>query len=713
MFGVSKKLALPVAGMVTDASSSRSFDYPPARRGDVVDDYHGVSVADPYRWLEDPDAPETQAFVAAQTAFARAFLDTLPTQAHQRQRLAALWDYTRVIYPPEKRGGWVFFWQQDGLRDQPVLYRQPAAGGPAEMVLDPNRLSDDGTVAVTVWAFNQDGSRLAYALTEGGSDWQVLRIRDLTTGQDYPETLPFCRFPTVAWSPAGDGFFYNRHEDPADRPAAEQNKYNQLYWHPLGAPHTADRLVYARPDAPELNFPPRLTHDHAYLVLEVWHGAINRNRIYYRPLTQAGDFIRLIDEPDAEYDFLGNVGRVFYFRTDWQAPKGQVIAIDLDRPEPSSWRQVVAEQAETLALARLVQGQFILVYVQDAAHQVRRADLTGRPLGELPLPGLGTVGGLQGEVDEADLFLLFFNPTTPPLPLHADLSQPAPALTPWRTSDLPFPFADYVTRRLFAPGRDGTPVPLFVTHHRDLVLDGSHPTILYGYGGFSISLTPQFEIGRLVWLEQGGVFAQASLRGGAEYGEDWHQAGMLDRKQTVFDDFIACAEYLIQQGYTATPRLALRGRSNGGLLTAACMTQRPDLMGAVICQVPVIDMLRYHRFTAGRYWVPEYGNPDDPAHFPFLYAYSPLHAVRPGVTYPPTLILTADRDDRVVPMHAHKFAASLQHADAGRHPILLRFDVRAGHGFGKPAHKVIDEEADVYAFLHWALLQTPLQAPGA
>lgn len=681
---------------------THNFDYPPARRGDVVDVYHGVRVADPYRWLEDQDSAETAAFITAQTAFARRFLDAIPQRARYAERLTALWDYQRLTAAPERHGDWYFFWQQSGLQPQPALYRQAGLDGEPSVILDPNAFSADGTVAVTTWAFSADGRRLAYTLTRGGSDWQELHIRDLDSGQDYPEFIPFVRFARVAWAPDGQGFYYSGFEDPATRAPADANRFNKLFWHSLGTSPDADLVIYERPDAPDLNFLPTITTDGAYLVLHVWHGAINRNRLYYRALGDDGPFVRLIDEADASYTLIDSVSAELYLLTDKDAPNSRVIAIDLARPEPENWRTVIPEQPQALDLAYMAGDYLALVYLQDAAHIIRLADRQGGWRGQARLPGMGTLFDAWGQPGTPDFFALYHSFLTPPTALRADFSAET-TLIPFRAPTLDFDAADYITHRVFVPTDDGVRIPLFVTYRRDLAQDGRHPTILYGYGGFSNNLTPTFSVGRLAWLEQGGVFAQAALRGGAEYGELWHQAGMLARKQTVFNDFTACADYLIAMGYTSHSRLGIEGRSNGGLLTAVCLTQRPNLFGAVISHVPVIDMLRYHLFTAGRYWTPEYGCADDPAHFPFLVAYSPLHNIQPGRMYPPTLILTAAYDDRVVPMHAQKFAAALQAADAGVNPILLRFEEQAGHGFGKPTAKLIAEAADVYAFLTWAL----------
>jgi prolyl oligopeptidase len=684
-----------------------SLAYPPAPKGDVVDDYHGTPVPDPYRWLEDPDAPETVAWVEAQNALTAAFLGQGPARERLRERLTRLWDYPRYGVP-QREGDRYYFWKNDGLQNQPVLYLQPTLEASPAPVLDPNALSEDGTAAVMNLRFTRDGRRAAYGVSRSGSDWQDLHVRDCDTGADLPDVIRWCKFAGIAWAPDARGFFYNRFPEPGTVPPEEESSHQRVYWHTLGTDQARDRLVYARPDFKELGFTPRATDDGAYLVLHVWRGTEPENRFYYRPLSvppEGGDgppdgvpFVRLLDEADARYDFVDNVGPLFYFHTDLDAPKGRVIAIDVEHPGREHWREVIPEGEDVIDQVALIHDELIVVTLHDVHHRVRRCSRAGEPLGEIPLPGIGTVAGLTGRREDAECFLGFTGFLFPLTTLRFDFTTGA--LTTVRAPELDFDPAPYETRQVFYPSKDGTRVPMFLTHRKGIALDGDNPTLLYGYGGFNISLTPAFTVHRLVWLEQGGVLAVANLRGGSEYGEAWHRAGILEKKQNVFDDFVAAAEWLIEAGYTRRERLAIQGGSNGGLLVAACETQRPELFGAVLCQVPVADMLRYHRFTVGRYWTTDYGDAEaDPEHFRFLFAYSPLHNVRPGTAYPPTLITSADTDDRVVSAHAKKLAAALQAAQAGDAPILLRVETKAGHGAGKPTTKQIDEQADLYAFL--------------
>jgi prolyl oligopeptidase len=692
---------------MSDRRSSKCT-YPVARQADVVDDYHGTLVADPYRWLEDATAVETQAWIAAQQRLTQAFLGAIPARASIKARLTALWNYARLSIPV-KAGGRYFFTSNDGLQDQDVLYmRQGLDGEPVE-ILDANQASTDGTVALVNQSFSLDGRLLAYGLSRHGSDWQEIRVRQIDTRQDYAEVLQWCKFTRLAWKHDHSGFFYSGYAPPEGGPAPAQQPVNRLFWHTLGTLQADDRLVYARPDRPELQFNPLITDDGDYLVLHVWHGAIPRNRLYYRAVHSDGPFVTLLDAADASYAFLGNVGRVFYVLTDLDAPHGRIIAIDLDRPVRQHWREILPAQADVIDAARLINAHLAVVFMHDVRHRLELYALDGRFVRPIPLPMAGSIVGISGRSDDAEMFVgvqSFLHPTTIlRYSFTSDevgfLHQPA----------LSFDTSPYATQQVFYASSDGTRVPMFLTHRRDLTPDGTHPTLLYGYGGFAASLTPFFAISALIWLEHGGVLAVANLRGGGEYGEAWHQAGMLAHKPRVFDDFIAAAEWLIRERYTTPQRLAIMGRSNGGLLVAACLLRRPDLFGAAVCGVPVTDMLRYQHFTVGRYWVPEYGDAEaDPEHFRFLYAYSPLHNVQPGVVYPPTLITTADTDDRVVPAHALKFAATLQAAHAGPQPILLRVDTRAGHGLGKPVGKLIDEQADIYAFLLHILQMSPGKA---
>ncbi|HEX2326881.1 MAG TPA: prolyl oligopeptidase family serine peptidase [Chloroflexota bacterium] len=706
--------------------------YPPAPRGDVVDDFHGTPVPDPYRWLEDPDAPQTVAWVEAQNSLTASFLGQGDVRERLRERLTRLWDYPRYGVP-QREGQRYYYWKNSGLQNQPVLYAQPRLDAPEAAVLDPNALSPDGTAAVLNLRFSRDGRRAAYGVSRSGSDWQDLHVRNLEDGSDFPDVIRWCKFAGIAWAPDARGFFYNRFPEPGTVAPEDESNFQRVYWHTLGTAQEADRLVYERPDFKELGFAPHATDDGAYLTLHVWRGTEPENRFYYAPLdphiptpsgvarsassTPAGApggataIVRLLDEADARYDFIDNAGSLFYFVTDLDAPRGRVIAIDVQRPQREHWREIIPQGDDPIDQATLIHDQLIVVTLHDVHHRVQRYSRDGTLLGEIPLPGLGTVAGISGRREDAEAFLGFTGYLDPLTTLRYDFASGE--VTTLRAPELDFDASLYETRQVFYPSKDGTRIPMFLTHRKGLALDGDNPTLLYGYGGFNISLTPAFTVHRLAWLEQGGLLAVANLRGGSEYGEAWHQAGILERKQNVFDDFIAGGEWLIANGYTRRERLAIQGGSNGGLLVAACETQRPDLFGAVLCQVPVADMLRYHRFTVGRYWTTDYGNAEaDPEHFRFLSSYSPVHNVRPGTAYPPTLVTSADTDDRVVSAHAKKFAAALQAGQGGEAPILLRVETKAGHGAGKPTTKQIEEQADLYAFL-FLVFALPYHTSGA
>ncbi|MDT8305739.1 MAG: prolyl oligopeptidase family serine peptidase, partial [Anaerolineae bacterium] len=618
-----------------------------------------------------------------------------------RKRLTQLWDYEKYS-APRPRGPYQFFLKNDGLQDQPVLYRQEGPEGEPVAMLDPNNLSEDGTVALIDYFPTQDGKLMAFALSASGSDWQELHVIDVETLEKLDDVIQFVKFTNVAWAPDNGGFYYGRYPEPGSMPDAPPSTHHRLYWHTLGTPQEEDKLVYARPDAPDLAFNPRVTEDSAFLVVDVWKGTDTRNRFYYRPIASDEELIRLLDDADARYEFVGNVGTRFYFLTDLDAPNGRIIAIDVAQEAAEDVAamadEVVPEGEAVIDTARIYGSRLVVVTTQHATHGIRIYSLGGEGEQGVALPAPGSIVELSGRHGDPVFFVNFHSFLYPPTIFQYDFSRRE--LAPLVAPDVDFDPEAYETKQVFYESADGTEVPMFLTHRKGLPLDGDNPTVLYGYGGFAVNLMPAFGVSWLVWLEMGGVVAVANLRGGNEYGELWHQAGMLENKQNVFDDFITAAEWLIAEGYTSREQLAIMGGSNGGLLVAACMVQRPELFGSVICRVPVADMLRYHRFTAGRYWIPEYGNAEeDPEHFRFLYAYSPLHNVAPGTSYPPALIATADTDDRVVPMHAKKLAATLQAADAGENPILLRIETKAGHGLGKPTSKVIDELADIYTFL--------------
>ncbi len=677
------------------------------RKDDIVEDYHGTKVADPYRWLEDPQSAETQAWVEEENEVTFDYLQAIPYREQIRQRLTELWDYPKYSAPYKKgkSNPRYFFSKNDGLQNQAVLYMQETLESEPVLVLDPNTLSPDGTVSLSGSSFSEDGLLLAYGTSSSGSDWQENRIRRIEDGTSlpvprtgFPEVIRWCKFSSIAWRHDNTGFFYNRLPEPGTVPEEDQNNYSRVYWHTLGTQQETDTLVYERPDAKELSFSPFITDDGTYLVLYVWHGTRPQNRVYYREVDSDGSFVRLLDEADAMYHMVGNSGPVFYFHTDLDAPRGRIIAIDIRQPERQHWQELLPQQDDVIAFVSLINQQFVVTYMHDVHHQMMIYDLDGSFDREISLPTLGSVVEISGEPEDTEMFVSFTSFLYPPTVYRYDF--PSATLTLFRRPEMKFDPDDYETTQVFYPSKDGTRIPMFLTYKKGLQLDGNNPTFLYGYGGFRHGLTPAFAVSRLLWLEHGGIFAVANLRGGNEYGEKWHLAALLEKKQNVFDDFIAAGEWLIENKYTSTPKLAINGGSNGGLLVGACMVQRPDLYGAVVCAVPVIDMLRYHKFTVGRYWVGEYGNAEaDPEHFKFLYAYSPLHNIQDGVVYPATLILSADTDDRVVPAHAKKFAARLQEANGGSNPILLRIETKAGHGLGKPTAKVIAEQTDMYAFL--------------
>jgi len=693
-----------LTGMFTtaQAAQTQSLQYPSARKSDVVDDYHGTKVVDPYRWLEDPDSPESRSWIDAENHLTEGYLADIPARATIRDRLTKLWNYPKFGAPFRKAGRY-FFFKNDGLQNQSVLYKQASLSANPATLLDPNLLSEDGTVALSTLALSDDGRLLAYGTAASGSDWEEFRVRDVATAQDRPDHLKWIKFSGASWTKDGAGFFYSRYPEPTDKALTDVNRFQKLYYHRLGTDQAQDVLVYERPDQPDWGMNAEVTDDGRYAVLTVWLGTDRRNRVYYRDLKSAkrptvkGDVVRLLDDFDASYGFVGNDGPVFYFLTDLDAPRKRVIAIDTRHPERARWRELIPQGQDVLEGIQIIHDTFVANYMHDAASRLRLYALDGRMLKDLELPTLGSVGSITGERKDDEMFYAFTSFLYPTTIFRYDFRSGTTSV--FKAPTIDFDPSGYETKQVFYTSKDGTRVPMFITYKKGLALDGSNPTLLYGYGGFNISLTPSFSVANLVWLEMGGVYAQPNLRGGGEYGEEWHQAGMLDRKQNVFDDFIAAAEYLIAQRYTSTPKLAIAGGSNGGLLVGAAMTQRPDLFGAALPAVGVMDMLRFHKFTIGWAWVTDYGSADSASQFPYLYKYSPLHNIRAGTKYPATLVTTADHDDRVVPGHSFKFTATLQAAQAGPAPVLIEIETKAGHGAGKPTSKIIEEQADRFAFL--------------
>jgi prolyl oligopeptidase len=679
------------------------FTYPHTPTVDQVDDYHGRQVADPYRWLEDTGSAETAAWIEAQNALTFDFLGRIPARQAIQERLAELWDFPRQS-APLKRGGRYFQLRNSGLQNQDALYVMEQLDGEARLLLDPNSLSEDGTVAVSVWSVSHDGQWLAYATSDSGSDWLTWRVRNVLSGQDLTDWLKWTKFFPAAWRRDQSGFYYTRYDEPtAGEDYTGTNYFQKLFFHRLGEPQASDQLVYERPDQKEWFFWPQVSDDDRYLVIHVLQGTDVRNRVFYQELGGDGPVVALVPDLEAYFHFVGDDGPRFYFCTDLNAPLGRLIAIDVGQPAKANWETIIPEAADTLQGIRMVHQEFVALYLHHAHHHLRRFDRHGRFLGgiALPAPGAipatGTFLNLTGERDDDELFYGFCSFLYPPTIYRYDFAQQASTLL--YTPPIPFDNGDYVTRQLFVTSKDGTRLPLFLTHRRDLDANGRNPTLLSGYGGFHFAYTPNFQVSRLAWFEQGGVLAWACLRGGGEYGQEWHQAGKGHNKQNVFDDFIACAEYLVAEGITSPEKLAITGGSNGGLLVGACLTQRPELFGAAVPVVGVLDMLRFHHFTIGWAWVSDFGSADDPEMFETLLAYSPLHNVRPGTHYPATLIVTADHDDRVVPGHSFKFAATLQAAQAGEAPILIRIQQKAGHGLGKPTRIQIEEAAEIWAFL--------------
>jgi len=672
---------------------------PLTRRENHSDLLHGIPIADPYRWLEDPHSPETQAWIAAQNDHTQNVLSQIPQRRAIEERLTQLWDYERIGIP-FREGGKLFCFQNSGLQNQNVLYELMASGS-RRLILDPNTFSEDGTVALTGIAISDNGRWLAYGISTGGSDWQTWRIRDLETGEDLGDEIAWVKFSGASWSRDSQGFYYSRYPAPPN-PLEAVNTHQRLYYHRLGSPQTEDRLIYERPDQPTWGFGAEVSEDGNYLFISVWQGTENKNLLLYQELGDPQSPIQtLVGEWVGQYQILGNQGRRCWLQANHQAPQGKVVRVDLG--DPDSWQEVIPESTDTLEGASLLNGQFVVSYLHDAHAQVRLFDLEGTWQRDLTLPGLGSVTGFSGKSTATDTYFSFTNFVTPPTLYHYDLLQHTTTL--FAQPQVDFDPSAYEVKQIFYPSRDGTSIPLFLTHKKGIPLDGNQPTYLYGYGGFNISLTPSFSVGMLVWLEMGGIYGVANCRGGGEYGEKWHEAGQKDQKQNVFDDFIAAAEWLISQKYTCPHKLAIGGGSNGGLLVAACLTQRPDLFGVVLPAVGVLDMLRFHQFTIGWAWIGEYGDPDHPDHFSTLLSYSPLHRLQPGTPYPATLITTADHDDRVVPAHSFKFAAALQYAQGGSAPILIRIETRAGHGAGKPTTKQIAEIADKWAFV-WHIMHS-------
>ena len=688
---------IPLIGFLLAAVAQGQLNYPETRTVDQVDDYNGVKVADPYRWLEDLDGAETKAWVDAENEVTFSYLHAIPQRQAIIDRLTKLWDYEKFGVPA-RHGERYFFGKNDGLQNQSVLYVADTLDAKPRVLVDPNKWSKDGTVALSGTFFTDDGKLMAYAVSSGGSDWRELHVLDVDSGKVLDDKLKWVKFSGASWTPDNKGFFYNRYDEPSGDVLEEANFFPRLQYHVLGTPQSADKLVYHRPDKKDWIFDGEVTDDGNYLILTIAKGTERKNGVFYQDL-QAGDgkTIELLKDFDAQYVFVGNEGPVFWFFTSNAAPRGRLVAIDTRHPAPANWTELIPESSDTLQGVGVVNNMFVASYLHDARTKVRIFDLAGKLVRDVKLPGIGSAGGFGGKREYTETFYSFFSFNEPPSIYRYDMTTGQSTL--FRRPKVDIDPADFEVKQIFYQSKDGTRIPMFICHKKGLKLNGNNPTLLYGYGGFNISLTPRFSISNIVWMEMGGVYAQANLRGGGEYGKAWHDAGKLENKQNVFDDFIAAGETLIAQRYTRPERLAIAGGSNGGLLVGACLTQRPDLFGAALPAVGVLDMLRFNKFTIGWAWMSDYGDPADPQMFKVLRAYSPYHNIKPGTHYPSTLITTGDHDDRVVPSHSFKFAAALQAAHSGSNPVLIRIETRAGHGAGKPTAKIIEEQADRWAFL--------------
>jgi len=689
-----------------------SVSYPPTAKGTVADDYFGTKVADPYRWMEALESKDVGDWVAAQNKVTFDYLEKLPLREHFRSRITALWNYPRVGVPVHE-GDRYFFEKNTGLQRQAVLFMTSSLTAAPTVVIDPNVLWPDGSTSLSQWSPSPSGTLLAYALSEGGADWETLRVRDLETGKDLADEVRWVRFSSISWTHDGKGFFYARYPEPPKGKVLEAALANQtLYYHRVGTAQSADTLVYARKDLPTWFVSGAATEDGRYLLIWLSEGANNSNRLYYADLRDpqrpdVGAPIKpLLEEDNVEFSPFGNTGSTIFLRTDRQAPNRKILALDLARPAESQWKTVVPESKNAIESALLIGGRLVVHYLADVQSRIAMFGPDGASLGDMPLPGTGSVAAISGRQKRSEILYSFTSPLSPTTVFSYDPASRA--RTPFQAPMPPIDPDKYETKALFAMSKDGTRVPLFVSHRKGLVLDGSNPTMLYAYGGFSVTLQPSYRSDVPAWLEAGGIWVTANLRGGAEYGEAWHKAGMLDRKQNVFDDFIAAADYLIREKYTSPAKLGIIGGSNGGLLVGAVMQQRPDLFAVALPAVGVMDMLRYDRFTGGQAWAIEYGSSSKAAEFPTLFKYSPVHNAKSGVCYPATLITTADHDDRVVPSHSFKFAAVMQQAQGCSKPILIRVETQASHGY-RPTDKRIAELADQWAFAAAAMGKSTIE----
>ena len=704
-------LALGVLRASAQVQQGGKLAYPASKAGSVVDHYFGTTIADPYRWMEDLNAKDVADWVAAQNALSFGYLSALPMRDVLKRRITELWNYPKVSVP-FREGGRLFYRKNTGLERQSRVFMRTSLSAAPKLLIDPNTLSPDGSVSLGQIAPSPDGKYVAYTLSEGGADWATIHVRDIATSRDLADTVRWMRFSGLSWTKDGKGFFYSRYPEPPKGKVLEAALSGQaVYYHTVGTPQSRDRLIYERKDLPTWFVNGSVTEDGKYLLISVAKGADNNNRLYYADLGRpaapnvAAPVRALVETDNAEFSPIGNEGGVLFLRSDQGAPNRKIIAIAVADPRPANWKTIIPAGKDAIENASLIGGRLVVQYLSDVQSRVRFYSLAGQDQGELRLPGVGTLAGISGRQDSPELFYAFTSPLYPTTVFSYDASTRTSR--PFEAPKAPIDVAQYETKQLFAPSKDGTRVPFFITMRKDLKRDGNNPTMIYGYGGFSISLTPTYRPDVPAWLELGGIWVTANMRGGAEYGEAWHKAGMLEKKQNVFDDFIAVAEYLVKEGYTSPAKLGIQGGSNGGLLVGAVEEQRPDLYAVALPAVGVMDMLRYDRFTGGKAWAVEYGSSSDSTQFQYLVKYSPLQNIKPGVCYPATLVTTADHDDRVVPSHSFKFTAAMQQAQGCAKPVIIRVETQGSHGY-RPTDKLIAELADEWAF---AAAQMGIQRP--
>ncbi len=691
--------------IITSEVSAQSLHYPQPRKIDHTDTYFGVTVADPYRWMENDTSKEVADWVAEENKVTFGYLEKIPYRNAIKERLTAIWNYPRYS-APFKKGSNYFFFKNNGLQNQNILYVQQSLDAEPEVFLDPNKLSNDGTVALAGWSFSGDGKTFAYGISKSGSDWVELHAMDVATRTVLNDNLRWVKFSDISWY--HDGWFYSRYDAPSDtiKALSDKNEFHKVYYHKLGTKQEEDVLVYENREHPQQLFGTATSEDERFLFLYITEIGKRGNALYAKDLSKEGSpFVPILESYDDQFNFIDNFGDRLLIHTQRNAPNGKLLIVDWNNPAESNWKEFLPEKLEILSSVSTGGGKIFTKYTKDVTPRVYVYNIDGAMEHELALPLLGSVSGLGCRFDETSFFFSMTSFTSPATIYKYDI--PSNTVTLHRKTEIDFPMDDYITEQVFYSSKDGTRIPMFLVHKKGLPLDGNNPTWLYGYGGFNYSLSPSFSTARLIWLEQGGVLAFANLRGGSEYGEKWHEAGTKLKKQNVFEDFIAAAEYLIAQKYTSPAKLAIEGRSNGGLLVGAVINQRPELFKVALPGVGVMDMLRYHKFTIGWSWIDDYGSSDDSAQFKYLYGYSPLHNIREDIHYPATLAFTADHDDRVVPAHSFKYMATLQEKYRGSNPVLIRIETKAGHGGGKPTAKQIEEWADLYAFTFYNMGVTP------